>query len=108
MTPSGIEPVTCRFVATVRPNRNECQEYFLGGKGGRCSVLSNLPIHVLSILKSGRLKLLDLSGPVQARRGIALSLPLPGRRFFDGIRRELTCFLLLFRTFKFAKRWQRL
>jgi len=50
MTPSGIERETFRFVAqrpnhcaTAVPNRNECQEYFLGGKGGRCVGLKTLP-----------------------------------------------------------------
>jgi hypothetical protein len=39
MTPSGIEPMTFRFVAqylnnyaNVTPNRSEYQEYFLGVK----------------------------------------------------------------------------
>ena len=43
-------------------NRNEYQEYFLGGKGG-------VPI----VLKSGSLSLLEHSGSVQACNGIALS-----------------------------------
>ena len=44
--------------------RNEYQEYFLGGKGGRCVGLI--------VLKSGSFNLLDTSGPVQACNGIAL------------------------------------
>jgi hypothetical protein len=48
MTRSGMEPTTCRFVAyyhyaTMRPNRNEYQEYFLGGKEGQCVGLTILP-----------------------------------------------------------------
>ena len=53
MTPARIEPATFRFVAqypnhcaTAVPNRNEYQEYFLGGgggEGGRCVGLSILP-----------------------------------------------------------------
>ena len=46
-------------------NRNECQEYFLGGKGG---------LHVPIVLRSGSLKILELYGPVQACNGIALPL----------------------------------
>jgi hypothetical protein len=56
------------------PNRNEYQEYFLGGKGGRCVVLTTLHIHVPIVLKSGNVNLLDPSGPVQACNGIALPL----------------------------------
>ena len=47
-------------------NRNEHQEYFLGSKGGRCH------LHVPIVLKSGSLKLLEASEPVQAYNGIAL------------------------------------
>jgi len=44
-------------------NRNECQEYFLGGKGGR----QPYQIHVPIVLKSGSLNLWnpqDFSRPV--------------------------------------------
>ena len=53
-------------------NRNEYQEYFLGGKGGRCVQLTTLPLHVPNVMKSGSLNLLEPSGPVQASIGIAL------------------------------------
>jgi hypothetical protein len=43
------------------------------GKGGRCVRLT-LPFHVPIVLKSGSLKLLEPSGPVQACNGIALPL----------------------------------
>jgi len=50
MTPPGIDPGTIRLVvqclnhyATPGPNRNKYQEYFLGGKGGQCIGLTNLP-----------------------------------------------------------------
>jgi hypothetical protein len=50
MTPAGIEPATLRFVsqhlnycATTVTNRNEYQEYFFGGKGGRCAGLTTIP-----------------------------------------------------------------
>jgi hypothetical protein len=47
-------------------NRNEYQEYFLRGKGGRCIRLT-IPyyLHLQSVLKSGNLSLLDPSGPAQ-------------------------------------------
>jgi hypothetical protein len=50
MTPAGIEKATFRFVAqhlnhcaTAVSDRNEYQEYFLWGKGGRCVRLTTLP-----------------------------------------------------------------
>ena len=53
-------------------NRNEYQEYFLGGKGGRCVGLTTLPFQVPIVLKSGSPNLLEPSGPVQACNGIVL------------------------------------
>jgi len=53
-------------------NRNECQEYFLGVKGGRCVGLATLPPSCAIVLKSRSLILLEPSGPVQACNGIAL------------------------------------
>jgi hypothetical protein len=53
-------------------NRNEYQEYFLRGKGGRCLMLTSFPPYVPIVLKSGTLNLLETSGPVQACNGIAL------------------------------------
>jgi hypothetical protein len=52
-------------------NRNEYQEYFLGGKGGRCVGLTTLH-HMPVVWKSGNLNILEPSGPVQACNGIAL------------------------------------
>ena len=57
-------------------NRNEYQEYFLGGKDGRCVGLTTLKLHVPIVLKSRNLTLMEPCGPVQACNGIAL--PLPG------------------------------
>ena len=57
-------------------NKNEYQEYFLGGKGGRCVRLQHYHLHVPIVLKSGSLNLLEASGPVQACNGIALPLPI--------------------------------
>ena len=49
---------------------------FPGGKGGRCVGLTTLaPSCVPIVLKSGNLKLLEPSGPVQACNGVALPLP---------------------------------
>ena len=54
-------------------NRNEYQEYFLGSKDGWCVGLTTLPpLHVLIVLKSGSLNLLEPSGLVQACNMIAL------------------------------------
>jgi hypothetical protein len=53
-------------------NRNEYQEYFLGGKDGRCVGLTTLPPSCAVVLKSRSLIHLELSGPVQACNGIAL------------------------------------
>ena len=58
-------------------NRNEYQEYFLGGKGGRWLGLTTLHLHVPTVLKSGSLNLLEPSGPVLACNWIVLPLPLP-------------------------------
>ena len=59
-------------------NRKEYQEYFLGGKGGRCLGLTALPCPCADVLKYGSLNLLEPSGPVQACNGFALpSSPMP-------------------------------
>jgi len=57
-TPSGIEPATFRFVAqhlnhcaTAVSNRNEYQEYFLGGKSGRCLGLTIFPTSCADFLE---------------------------------------------------------
>ena len=53
-------------------NRNEYQEYFLGGKGDR--YIHSYQLHVPTISESGYLNLLHTSGPV-----IGITLPLPIR-----------------------------
>ena len=50
-------------------DRNEYQEYFLGGKGGRC-----VGLHVPIVLKAESLNLLEPLGPVQVCTGIVLPL----------------------------------
>ena len=57
-------------------NRNEYQEYFLGGKSGRCVRLINLPLSCAVVMKSGNLNFLEPSGPLQACNGTALPLPV--------------------------------
>ena len=52
-------------------NRNEYQEYFLGGKGGRYLGLTTYHLHEPTGLKCGSLNILEPSGPVQACNGIA-------------------------------------
>ena len=46
-------------------NRNEYREYFLGGKGGRCVRLTNLPPSCAIVTKSGNLNFLEPSGHLQ-------------------------------------------
>ena len=53
-------------------NRNEYQEHFLGGKGGRCVRLTTLPPSCAVVMKSGNLNFLEPSGPFQACNGTAL------------------------------------
>ena len=60
------------LVADSAPNRNEYQEYFLGGKGGRCLGLTTLPLSCADRLESESLNFLESSGPVQ---GLLYLLP---------------------------------
>ena len=53
-------------------NRNEYQEYFLGVKAASAQGSQPYHLHMPIFLKSGSLKLLEPSGPVQACNGIAL------------------------------------
>ena len=70
-------------------NRNEYQQYFLGGKRGRCLGLTLPPSR--AVLKSGSLNLLEPSGPVLACNGIAL--PLPFIEEIDSCVYDLTRFI---------------
>ena len=56
-------------------SRNEYQVYFLGGSGGRCVKLTTLPPSCAVVMKSGNLKFLEPSGPLQACNGTDLPLP---------------------------------
>jgi len=53
-------------------NRNEYQQHFLGGKGGRCVRLTTLPPSWAVVMKSGNLNFLEPSGPLQACNGTVL------------------------------------
>ena len=55
-------------------NRNEYQEHFLVGKGGRCVRLTTLPPSCAVVMKSGNPKLPEPCGPLQACNGTALPL----------------------------------
>ena len=59
-------------------NRNENEEHFLGGKGGRCVRLTTLPPPCAVVTKSGNLNFLEPSGSVQACNGTALPFFLLG------------------------------
>jgi len=50
-------------------------EAFLGGKGGRCVRLTNVPPSCAIVMNSGNLNFLEPSGPLQAFNGTALPLP---------------------------------
>jgi len=54
--------------------RNQYQEY-PGGKRGQCVMLTSLPPSCAVVMKSGNLKFLEPSGPLQACKGIAVPLP---------------------------------
>jgi hypothetical protein len=56
-------------------NRNEYQEYFLGGKFGRWVRLTTLPPFYADVKKSGNLNFPEPSGPPQTCNGTALPLP---------------------------------
>ena len=64
-------------------NRNEYQEYFLGGKGGRCVRLTTLPPSCAVVTKSGNLDFLEPSGPVQACNGTPLPFTLDKWRIIN-------------------------
>ena len=54
-------------------NRNEYQEHFLGGKGGRCVRLTTLPPSCV-VMKAGNLNFLEPSGLLRTCNGTALTL----------------------------------
>jgi len=53
------------------------ERIFLGGKGGWCIRLINLPLYVPIVWKSGILTLLETQGPFQACNAIALPFERP-------------------------------
>ena len=66
-------------------NRKEYQEYFLGGKGGRCLGLTALPCPCADVLKYGSLNLLEPSGPVQACNGFSFTFITNAIRHTTGL-----------------------
>ena len=56
-------------------NRNEYQDYFLEGKGGRCIRPTNLTPSCGVVMKSGNLNFLEPCGPLQVCNGTDLPLP---------------------------------
>jgi len=63
-------------------NRNEYQEHFLGGKGGRCVKLTTLPPYSAVVMKSENLNFLEPSGPLRASNGTDLPVPFMVNTFF--------------------------
>ena len=61
-------------------NRRENQVYFQVVKAAGVNGRQPYHLHVPTVLKSGSLKLLELSGPVHVCNGIALPLPLTSVR----------------------------
>jgi hypothetical protein len=57
----------------LAPNRNEYQDYFMGVKVAGAYDCQLYHLHVPIVLKSGSVKLLELSGPVHACNGIAFA-----------------------------------
>ena len=55
-------------------NRNDYQEHFLGGEVGLYVRLTTLSPSCAAVMKSGNLKFLEPSGPLQACDGAALPL----------------------------------
>jgi hypothetical protein len=64
------------------PNRNEYQECFLEVKVAGAYGWQPYHLHVLIVLKSGSLNLLEPSGPVQACNGIAVHDRWPNDHLF--------------------------
>jgi len=74
-------------------NRNEYQEYFVGGEVKAAGAYGWQPyhLHVPIVLKSGSLNLLEPSGLVQACNGIALPLPFCFRRAVPNEKENAWC-----------------
>ena len=71
-------------------SRNEYQEHFLGGKGGRCVRLTNLPPSCAVVVKSGNLNFLEYSGPLQACNGTSTYLYIRVGRVAQSVKRLTT------------------
>ena len=89
--------LTCFFRSHYGPgvdsasNRNEFQDHFFGGKCGRSLRLTTLPPSCAVVMKSGNLKFLEHSEPLQACNRtdfpllyifLYISIPLVFKRFY--------------------------
>ena len=82
--PAGVIGIFFIYIKSVRSHygpgvdsasdRNEYQEHFFGGKGGRCVRLTTLPPFCAVVMKSGNRNFLEPSAPLQACNGTALPL----------------------------------
>ena len=80
--------VSMEFHIAIRPhydsgidsasNRNEYKKYSLGVKAAGAYGRKPYHLHKPNVLKSGSIKLLESSGPVQACNGIALPFHVTG------------------------------
>jgi hypothetical protein len=80
--PRTVQSVENRYIDWTIPahNINEYQEYFLGGKGGRCVGLTTLPSSCADCLEIWESQ---TSWTLRACPGIALPLPLPSLFFYN-------------------------
>jgi hypothetical protein len=65
-------------LGSTQPLTNEYQEYFLGGKGGRCVGLTTLPPSCADCLEIWDM---DPSGPVKACNGVALPFTMCNKMY---------------------------
>ena len=85
-----ILPIALWHWGRSASNRNDYQEYFLGGKSGRCVRLTTYH-HPVSSRNLGALNFLEPSGPLQAcnnaaNRMVASSIPAGVSGFFIDIK----------------------
>jgi len=89
-------------LGSTQPLTNEYQEYFLGGKGGRCVRLTTLPTSCAVVTISGNLNFLEPSGAVQACNGTAYNEERSSKHkvsflFYQAVARVNSCRFLWFK-----------